>query len=74
MIESKRKLFISLRNSHPDMTEKKLCEIDILRLGEAYIARITFRSGKVKEARSYQFENILEQLVTELQDEYEPLF
>lgn len=56
------------------MAAKKLCEIDLLRMGEAYIARISFRSGKIKEARSYQFENILEQLISELQDEFEPLF
>jgi Mg2+/Co2+ transporter CorC len=51
--------------------EESLLSIEILKNADSYIARIQIDSGDVKELRSSTFEGILEQVVLDIQDEYE---
>ena len=51
--------------------EESLCSIEILKSANSYIAKIQTELGGVREFRSSTFEGILEQIVLDLQEEFE---
>jgi len=51
--------------------EEALCHIEISRGANQYIARVQTEVGGLREYRSYSFEEILEQLMMDLQEEFE---
>ena len=51
--------------------EESLCRIEILKSVESYIAKIQTELGGIREFRSSTFEGILEQVVLDLQEEFE---
>lgn len=51
--------------------EETLCNIEILRRGNLFIARIQSELGGTREFRNASFEQLLEQVAIELQEEFE---
>lgn len=50
--------------------DESLCSIEILKRGNAFIAKIQSQLGGRRELKGDGFEDILEQLVLELQEEF----
>ncbi len=48
----------------------KLADVEILREGDIFYARITLPDGNVTKIESENFEEILNQIATELQDRF----
>ncbi len=48
----------------------KLAEVEIVREGDIFYARITMPDGTVTKIESESFEEILNQVATELQDKF----
>lgn len=51
--------------------EKSLCNIEILKTTNSYIAKIQTDLGGVRKLNSSTFEGILEQVVLDIQEEFE---
>jgi hypothetical protein len=51
--------------------EKLLCNIEILKNPDSFIARVQTDEGGLRELKSQTFEGILEQVILEIQDEFE---
>jgi hypothetical protein len=51
--------------------EESLCSIEISRSANQFVARVQTELGGLREYRSRTFEEILEQLVIDLQEEFE---
>jgi len=51
--------------------EESLCSIEIIRSANQFVARVQTELGGLREYRSRTFEEILEQLVIDLQEEFE---
>ncbi|UCE39722.1 MAG: hypothetical protein JSW00_11730 [Thermoplasmata archaeon] len=54
-----------------DYMKKSLCSIEILKNPDSYIAKIQTELGGVRVLRSPTFEGILEQVVLDIQEEFE---
>ena len=54
-----------------DYMEESLCSIEILKSADSYLARIQTELGGVREVRSSTFEGVLEQVVLDLQEEFD---
>jgi hypothetical protein len=50
--------------------EESLCNIEILKRGNTFIARVQSQLGGQRELKGNGFEDVLEQLVIELQEEF----
>ncbi len=48
----------------------KLADVEIVREGDMFFARITMPDGNVTKIESEKFEEILNQIATELQDRF----
>lgn len=53
--------------------EEELCSIEILKDNNDFIARIKSDLGGSREYRSQYFEDVLEQFVMDLQEEFESI-
>ena len=53
--------------------EEVLCSIEIIKENNDFIAKIQSDLGGVREYRSSSFEEVLEQLMQDLQEEFESL-
>jgi ASC-1-like (ASCH) protein len=51
-------------------TMKVLAEVEIVRDGSKFIARLTYEGTEAVEVESTSFEELLEQVANELQDRY----
>lgn len=51
--------------------EEPLCNIEITKSANQYIARVQTELGGLREYRSKTFEEILEQVMIDLQEEFE---
>ncbi|UCE36839.1 MAG: hypothetical protein JSW00_15225 [Thermoplasmata archaeon] len=51
--------------------EESLCSIEILKSPDSYLARIQTDLGGVREVKSTTFEGVLEQVVLDLQEEFD---
>ena len=51
--------------------DKSLCRIEILKNPDSYIAKIQTDLGGIRVLRSSTFEGILEQVVVDIQEEFE---
>ncbi len=51
--------------------EENLCNIELLKDNSSFLAKVQSELGGQREYRSANFEEILEQLVQDLQDEFE---
>lgn len=51
----------------------KLFEVEVVRDGDLFIARITLQSGEVVSIESENLDEVLENLSTELQEKYDLL-
>jgi len=51
--------------------EETLCNVEFLKGPKAYIARIQSDLGGMREYRSESFEEVLEQVIIDLQEEFE---
>ncbi|MDI6708582.1 MAG: hypothetical protein QMD21_04635 [Candidatus Thermoplasmatota archaeon] len=50
--------------------EESLCSIEILKRGSAFVAKVQSQLGGQREFKGNGFEDVLEQLVIELQEEF----
>ncbi|MFT0898875.1 hypothetical protein [Candidatus Methanoprimaticola sp. MG2] len=55
------------------MEEEVLCNVELVKDNNDYLAKIQSDLGGVREYRSSNFEEVLEQLVQDLQEEFETL-
>ena len=53
--------------------EEELCSIEILKENNEYIARIRSDLGGSREYKSQYFEDVLEQFVMDIQEEFESM-
>lgn len=53
--------------------EEILCNIEVIKENNDYIAKIQSDLGGVREYKSPNFEEVLEQLVIDLQEEFESI-
>lgn len=51
--------------------EENLCSIELLKKGDTYVARVESQLGGKREFKGRTFEEMLEQIVVELQEEFE---
>ena len=51
--------------------EETICNIEIVKTPKQYVAKIQTELGGLREYRSEDFEEILEQIVMDLQEEFE---
>jgi len=51
--------------------EESLCNVEFLKNNNMYIARVQSELGGVREYRSSSFEEVLEQVIIDLQEEFE---
>jgi hypothetical protein len=51
--------------------EESLCSIEILKSANVYLARVQTDLGGLREYRSPTFEEVLEQVVLDLQEEFD---
>ncbi len=51
--------------------EESLCNIEILQDNSTFIARMNSDLGGMREYRSSSFEGLLDQIINELQDEFD---
>jgi hypothetical protein len=54
-----------------DYMHKSLCNIEILKNPDSYIAKIQTDMGGIRVLKSPTFEGILEQVVLDIQEEFE---
>lgn len=54
-----------------DYMDKSLCSIEILKNPDSYIAKIQTDLGGIRVLKSPTFEGILEQVVLDIQEEFE---
>jgi len=53
--------------------EEVLCSIELIKENVDYVAKVQSALGGLREFRSANFEEVLEQLVGELQEEFESI-
>lgn len=53
------------------MMEEPLCNVEFLKSNQTYVARVQSDLGGVREYRSGSLEEILEQVMVDLQEEFE---
>lgn len=51
--------------------EESLCHIEFLKKASTYLARVQSELGGLREYRSSTFEEVLEQVIIDLQEEFE---
>ncbi len=51
--------------------EESLCHIEFLKKASTYLARVQSELGGLREYRSNTFEEVLEQVIIDLQEEFE---
>ena len=51
--------------------EEPICSVEILRRDDHFVARVVSQLGGKREYKSKVFENLLEQILFELQEEFE---
>jgi hypothetical protein len=51
--------------------EESLCNVEILKAANTFVARVQSELGGLREYRSSSFEEVLEQVVIDLQEEFE---
>jgi hypothetical protein len=51
--------------------EESLCNVEFLKSSNTYIARVQSELGGLREYRSSTFEEVLEQVIIDLQEEFE---
>lgn len=51
--------------------EESLCSVEFLKSANMYVARVQSELGGVREYRSSTFEEVLEQVIIDLQEEFE---
>ena len=51
--------------------EELLCSIDILKSANSYLAKVQSELGGLREYRSPSFEEVLEQVIIDIQEEFE---
>jgi hypothetical protein len=51
--------------------EESLCNVEILKVANTYVARVQSALGGLREYRSSSFEEVLEQVIIDLQEEFE---
>jgi hypothetical protein len=51
--------------------EENLCNIEFLKKASTYLARVQSELGGLREYRSSTFEEVLEQVIIDLQEEFE---
>lgn len=51
--------------------EESLCNVEILKVANTYVARVQSELGGLREYRSSSFEEVLEQVIIDLQEEFE---
>jgi hypothetical protein len=54
-----------------EIMEESLCSIEILKRPDSFLARIQTDLGGVREVKSTTFEGVLEQVVLDLQEEFD---
>jgi hypothetical protein len=54
--------------------EEELCNIEILKSPQVYIAKVQTDLGGTREIRSPTFEDMLRQITIDLQEEFETVF
>lgn len=55
------------------MEEEVLCSVELVKDNNDFLAKIQSEYGGVREYRSSNFEEVLEQLIQDLQEEFETL-
>ena len=53
--------------------EEVLCNVELIKYNNDYIAKIQSDLGGLREYRSVNFEEVLDQLVMDLQEEFESM-
>jgi len=53
--------------------EEVLCNVELIKENNDYIAKIQSALGGLREYRSVNFEEVLEQMVIDLQEEFESM-
>ena len=53
--------------------EEVLCNVELIKENNDYIAKIQSALGGLREYRSVNFEEVLEQMVIDLQEEFEAM-
>jgi len=53
--------------------EEVLCNVELIKENNDYIAKIQSALGGLREYRSMNFEEVLEQMVIDLQEEFESM-
>jgi hypothetical protein len=51
--------------------EESLCNVEFLKDASTYLARVQSELGGLREYRSSSFEEVLEQVIIDLQEEFE---
>ena len=51
--------------------EESLCNVEILKSANVYVARVQSELGGLREYRSSSFEEVLEQVLIDLQEEFD---
>ena len=51
--------------------EESLCNVEILKSANVYLARVQSELGGLREYRSSSFEEVLEQVLIDLQEEFD---
>ncbi len=51
--------------------EESLCNVEILKVANIYLARVQSALGGLREYKSSSFEEVLEQVIIDLQEEFE---
>ena len=56
-----------------ELMEEVLCNIELIKENNDYVAKLQSDLGGLREYRSGNFEEVLEQLVIDLQEEFESI-
>ena len=53
--------------------EEKLCDVELIKENNEYVAKIQSGIGGMREYRSVNYEEVLEQMTMDLQEEFESM-
>lgn len=63
--------FLCQTRKRESAMEESLCNIEFLKKASTYLARVQSELGGLREYRSNTFEEVLEQVIIDLQEEFE---